>query len=79
MAETTTNTYNLDHDNSTVTEIITRHVVYAYESENLENEAKRTIVLLKKEYLPAIVDNFQSLVGIAQNRITPTVLTEKTL
>jgi hypothetical protein len=77
MAETTTNTYNLDHDNSTVTEIITRNIVYAYEAENESNEAKRTIVLLKKEYLPAIIDEFQNLSAQARNRIVPTVLTER--
>lgn len=76
MAETTTNTYNLDHDNSTVTEIITRHVIYAYEHENELNESKRNIVLLKKEFLPQVVDNFQSISASARNQLIPSVLTE---
>lgn len=74
MAASTVTPYNLANG-TTMTETVTRNIVYAWDDELAKNEAKRSIKLLKKEYLEQIKNNFEVTVGQAP-AITPTVLTE---
>jgi hypothetical protein len=74
LPASTVNTYNLT-DGSTVTETITRNIIYAFDDEMAKNEAKRAIKLLKKEHLETIRNNFESLISLVPTN-TPTVLNE---
>ena len=70
--EIASNTYNTlstysytsyDANNNTVIEEISTGIVYAYDWEVGENEKKRNIKLVKKEYLNEIVREFSDLVS----------------
>lgn len=69
------NTFNLVNG-TTVKEIITRKIVYCWEYELLENEKKRTIKVLRKEYVGAIKNQFQQIM-LSLPKITDTVLTSR--
>jgi len=74
LAASTITSYNLSNG-STVVETITKNSYTAWNDELSKNEAKRSIKLLKKEYLEVIRNNFQAAVtGLPD--ITPSVLTE---
>lgn len=67
------NTFNLSNG-TTVTETITRKIVYAWDQELADNEAKRNIKLLRKEYVGSIKNQFQSLM-VSLPKVADTVLT----
>lgn len=51
--------YNLE-DSSSIAETITKSIIYAYDDEVLLNDEKRNIHLIKKEYLPQVLKEFQN-------------------
>jgi hypothetical protein len=61
-------TYNLQ-DGGTVIEIISREAISNYDYEHSKNEAKRTIKVIKPEYYPQIVREFENLVGFEPSYI----------
>ena len=61
VVESTT-TYTLD-DNSTVTEAVTKEAQTYYTYEVEENEKKRTIKLLKKDFIATVETEFKEVVG----------------
>jgi hypothetical protein len=71
-------TYNLS-DGTTVTETISKNTVTAFQDEVDINERKRSIKLLKKEYIELINKNLQSIFrsspAYAASVITPNVTT----
>ena len=73
LPDTQNNTFNLVNG-TTVTETITRKVVYAWDYELSENEKKRTIKVLRKDYIGAIKNQFKQLM-ISLPKVTDTVLT----
>ena len=75
MATTAFNTYNLSN-NTTVSETITKNTVTAWTDELAKNEAKRSIKLLKKEYLGIIKGNFDTIIGGVQS-ISPSIITPR--
>lgn len=72
---TENNTFNLANG-TTVTETITRKIVYCWDYELSENEKKRTIKILRKEYVGAIKNQFQQVM-LSLPKVTDTVLTAK--
>lgn len=71
-------TYNLVNG-TTVTEIITKNTVTAFQDELDINERKRSIKLLKREYIELINKNLQSVFreapAISASVVTPNVIT----
>lgn len=60
----TFNEYNLS-DNTTVTEIIQTGIVYAFDWELQQNENKKNIQLISKDYLAQIEDEFMTILAKA--------------
>jgi len=73
LPDTQNNTFNLS-GGSTITETITRKIVYCWDYELSENENKRSIKVLRKEYVGAIKNQFQQIM-VSLPKITDTVLT----
>jgi hypothetical protein len=73
LPETQNNTFNLANG-TTVQETITRKEVKNWDYEVAENEKKRTIKLLRKEYVGAIKSQFQKLM-VSLPKVPDTVLT----
>jgi len=63
LPATSTTAYNLDDDVTTVHEVITKSAISCYDYEDETNEKKRSIKLIKKEYLGQILAEFESLVS----------------
>lgn len=63
LASSTFNTYNLS-DGTTVSETITKNAVTAWTHELDKNERKRSIKLLKKEYIDMIKKNLESSLAV---------------
>lgn len=73
LPDTQNNTFNLT-SGTTITETITRKIVYNWDYELSENERKRMIRILRKEYIGAIKNQFQQIM-ISLPKVTDTVLT----
>ena len=56
-----TSTYTLD-DGSQITERVTKETQSYYDYENELNETKRTIRLLKPEFIPAVEKEFKKVI-----------------
>lgn len=66
LAETqSVSTYNMDNGKR-VTEIVFRDDITCYDYELAQNDARRTIKLIKKEYVPQILSEFDRLTNYAK-------------
>lgn len=73
LASSTFNTYDLSNG-TTVQETVTKNAVTCWTWELEQNENKRSIKLLKKEYIEQVKQQFESIMQ-ATGRVTPSVIT----